>query len=80
MLDDSSASNHILTVVTGPQVVPGSTYDPLAQHYATVRLICDVLGLPLLGYAQFESPITGIWTAVVPTHQHSWGTLKTIYR
>jgi hypothetical protein len=78
--DDSSASNHILTVVTGPKVVPGSTYDPVAQHYATVRMICDVLGLPLLGYAQFEDPITGIWTAATPTQGTSWGTLKTIYR
>jgi hypothetical protein len=78
--DDSSASNHILTAVTGPHVIPGSTYDALALHYAVTRLIGDVLGLPLLGYAQFEAPIDGIWTAVVPTHGSSWGTLKTIYR
>jgi len=78
--DDSSASNHILTVVYGPKVLPGSTWDPVAQHYATVRMISDVLGLPLLGYAQFEDPITGIWVAATPTHGHSWGTLKTIYR
>jgi acid phosphatase len=78
--DDDSASNHILTAVVGARVIPGSTYDPLAQHYAVTRLICDVLGLPLLGYGQFEVPIDGIWTAVVPTHGSSWGTLKTIYR
>jgi len=78
--DDNSASNHILTAVVGPRVIAGSTYDALAQHYAVTRLICDVLGLPLLGYGQFEVPIDGIWTAVVPTQGASWGTLKTIYR
>jgi len=78
--DDNSASNHILTVVSGPKVIPGSAYDPLAQHYAVTRLISDVLGLPLLGYGQFEAPIDGIWTSVVSTQRSSWGTLKTIYR
>lgn len=78
--DDNSASNHILTVLTGPRVIPGSAYAPLAQHYAVVRLISDVLGLPLIGYGQLESPIEGIWTAPVPAHGKSWGVLKTIYR
>lgn len=78
--DDDSSSQHILTAVAGAKVLAGSTWAPLAQHYAVTRLICDVLGLPQLGYGQFEAPIDGIWTEPVPTHPTSWGTLKTIYR
>ena len=78
--DDGTAGNRILTSVIGPQVIPGSTYAPLATHYAVTRLICDVLGLPLVGYGLLEAPILGIWQTPVSTLSPSWGALKTIYR
>jgi len=79
--EDSGASgNHILTALAGTRVIAGSTYAPLATHYATTRLICDVLGLPLVGYGLFEQPVLGIWHSPVPARSPSWGAMKTIYR
>lgn len=78
--DDGSSSNHILTALAGPKVIPGSTYTPVATHYANARLLCDVLGLPIIGFGIFEQPILGIWQAPVPALAPSWGELKTIYR
>jgi acid phosphatase len=78
--DDEASSNHIYTVLSGPKVIPGSIWAPLAQHYAITRLISDVLGLPLIGFGQLEQPILGIWNTPVPARGTSWGLMKTIYR
>ena len=78
--DDEASSQHILTALTGPKVIPGSTYAPTATHYATARLVCDVLGLPVIGFGIFENPILGIWQAPTQTRPATWGVLKTIYR
>src|SRR3970282_1850844 len=67
--DDGTAGNHILTGLWGTRVIAGSTYTPLATHYAVTRLISDVLGLPLIGYGALEQPILGIWHSPVPAHE-----------
>jgi len=58
---DSPDRQHILTVLVGPPVNPGSSYGSVASHYAVTRLICETLGLPLLGLARVEPTIVGIW-------------------
>ena len=78
--DDEASSQHILTALVGQKVIPGSTYTPLATHYANSRLICDVLGLPVLGFGIFENPILGIWQAPTQARPATWGLLKTSYR
>jgi acid phosphatase len=78
--DDTSSSQHILTVFVGPKVIPGAVYDPTIRHYTVTKLICDVLGIEVLGYGIFEEPILGIWNDVTASRGTSWGRLKTIYR
>jgi len=78
--DDSSNQNHILTVIAGGQVVPGAVSNQLVYHYTVLRTICDALGLPAVGAAFSELPITGIWQDPVPVARRSWGQVKTIYR
>jgi acid phosphatase len=78
--DDGTASQHILTVLNGPKVVPGSTYAPTATHYALSKLISELLGLPVLGFGIFENSVTGIWLSPTDAHGKTWGRLKTIYR
>ena len=78
--DDNSASNHILTVFAGGRVIPGVVSNQNVNHYTVVRTICDALGLPAVGAAFSELPITGIWNEVVPVAGQSWGRVKTIYR
>ena len=50
------------------------------NHYTVVRTICDALGLPAVGAAFSEVPITGIWLNPVPVAGRSWGRVKTLYR
>jgi acid phosphatase len=78
--DDSSASNHILTVFVGPQVVTGASSAQTLNHFTLNRMICEALGLPTMGSARFEASVTGVWKAVVPTNATSWGHVKSIYR
>jgi hypothetical protein len=78
--DDGSSSNHILTALVGPKVIPGSTYTPVANLYAVSRLISEMLDLPILGFGVLEESIIGIWEGVTPTRGTSWGEVKTIYR
>jgi len=78
--DDSSQSNQILTVFAGGLVLPGSSTHQTVNHYTVVRTICDALGLPPVGAAFSEVPITGIWQDPTPVTRGSWGRLKTVYR
>ena len=40
--DDTSSSDHILTVFVGPKVIPGAVYASTVRHYTVTKLICDV--------------------------------------
>ena len=65
--DDNSAGNHILTVFSGPTVLPGVTSTGTTTHYRLVRTICDALGITPFANASSETPITDIWTPFTPT-------------
>jgi acid phosphatase len=78
--DDSSASNHILTVFSGPRVVPGSLVTRHVDHYTVCRTISDLLGLPSFGLSVGETPITEIWTKPTAATRTAWGGLKLLYR
>ena len=66
--DDISANNHILTVLVGPQVIPGIQSAQVVNHYTVVRMICEALGFPTFQRSNTEASITGVWKAAVPTH------------
>ena len=78
--DDSASQNHILTVFAGGLVIPGSTTNQTVNHYTVLRTVCEALGLPAVGAAFSELPITGIWLDPTPTVRRSWGRVKTLYR
>lgn len=54
-----SSTNHIVTIMSGPMVVPGS-YAQYITHYNVLRLIESSLGLPLLGSSASATPISGV--------------------
>ena len=60
--DNGSSANHIATVLVGPMVQPG-TSDQRVDHYAVLRTLEDMYGLPPLGKAAGAAPLSGIWTA-----------------
>lgn len=78
--DDSSADNHILTVLAGGLVIPGSSVTRLVTHRTLVRTVTDALGLAPFGGAVTESPIDGVWYLPTPVLPTSWGALKLTYR
>jgi acid phosphatase len=78
--DDNSASNHILTVFSGQQVVPGSTLARRVDHYTVCKTISDLLGIASFGLSAFETPITEIWMKPTAANGARWGTLKVRYR
>jgi phosphatidylinositol-3-phosphatase len=80
--DDTSASNHILTVFSGPQVVSGSTETRHVDHYTVCKTIADLLGVPSagLGLSAFETPISEIWMKPTAANGARWGSLKVRYR
>jgi acid phosphatase len=59
--DDGNAGNHILTMIAGAGVRPG-TYSQKITHYNVLRTLEDLYGLAPLGAAASAAPITGIWT------------------
>jgi acid phosphatase len=59
--DDFGASNHIATILTGAHVRPGATFGARTDHYSTLRLIEDSLGLAHLGAAATARQVTGTW-------------------
>jgi len=78
--DDSSASNHILTALVGPVVIPGVQSTQVVNHYTIVRMICEALGFPTFQRATQEASIAGVWKAVTPAQRKNWGQIKAIYR
>lgn len=78
--DDNSAGNRVLTVFAGPAVNPGALSGQLITHYTLNRMICEALGLPIMGQGTSEASITGVWSAAVPTRKSSWGRVKAFYR
>jgi phosphatidylinositol-3-phosphatase len=60
--DESSAplSNHIPTLFVGPMVRPGRYAEPIT-HYAVLRTIEDMYGLPHAGHAGEVQPIVECW-------------------
>jgi hypothetical protein len=65
--DESSAplSNHIPTLFVGPMVRPGRYAEPIT-HYAVLRTIEDMYGLPHAAHAADVQPIVDCWR-VPPT-------------
>lgn len=59
--DDFGAANKIATVLSGAHVRPGATFGARADHYATLRLIEDSVGLGHLGGAANARQVTGVW-------------------
>ena len=60
--DDFGTANRIATVLYGAHVRPGSTFAGHADHYATLRLIEDSLGLGPLGGAATATRLTAQMT------------------
>jgi acid phosphatase len=60
--DESSAplTNHIPTLFVGPMVRPGRYPEPIT-HYAVLRTIEDMYGLPHAGHAAEVQPIVDCW-------------------
>ncbi len=58
--DDSTASNHVLTLFVGPMAKPGK-YTQTINHYNVLRTIEQMYKLPYLGKAATATPITNIW-------------------
>ncbi len=60
--DESNAAltNHIPTLFVGPMVRPGSYAEPIT-HYAVLRTIEDMYGLPHAGHAADVQPIVDCW-------------------
>ena len=52
---------HVLTVVTGPLVKPGTTSAAHYTHPSTLRTLEDGLGLPLLSGARRVHAFRSIW-------------------
>lgn len=58
--NDSSPGNRIFTLVGGAGVRPGSYPEPVT-HYRLLRTVEALEGLPGIGRAAAEAPVTGIW-------------------
>lgn len=58
--DDGGAANHILTIIAGQPVRPGS-YGEQITHYSILRTIEGIYGLPYAGAAAHAPPVPGIW-------------------
>ncbi|HWD06306.1 MAG TPA: alkaline phosphatase family protein [Amycolatopsis sp.] len=58
--EDGSATNGIPLSFTGPMVRPG-TYPEPVDHYRLLRTVEALYGLPALGHAAAQTPITDVW-------------------
>ncbi|HEX5190541.1 MAG TPA: alkaline phosphatase family protein [Streptosporangiaceae bacterium] len=58
--DDGGNANHIATIITGQQVMPGRYHLPI-DHYNVLRTIEQAYGLPFRGLTRTHYPITSIW-------------------
>ncbi len=59
--DDSSAGNHITTLVAGAHV-PTSTFPARVNHYGVLRTLLDAFGLPAFAGAVGVVAVTGVWS------------------
>lgn len=59
--DDSSASNNIVTIFSGANIVPGS-YGETTGHYRMLATLESMYGLAPLGGAIGLTPISDIWS------------------
>ncbi|WP_344655630.1 alkaline phosphatase family protein [Catenulispora subtropica] len=59
--DDFTEANVIPTIIVGAGVKPGPTAQHI-DHYAMLRTLEDLYGLPHAGASAQAAPITGIWT------------------
>jgi acid phosphatase len=59
--DEGSQANGIVTLLVGPMVRAGATSDQYVDHFGMLRTLEDMFGLPALGKAAGEKPISGIW-------------------
>ena len=58
----SPSSNHILTILYGDSIEPGTTSDRKYNHYSLLRLVEDRFGLGNLGENDAQAPaISGVW-------------------
>lgn len=78
--DDSTEGNRIMTIMIGPHVIPGASSARTVYHYTMLRTIGDALGIPPVGGAFNEAPITDVWQVPVAARHESWGALKIRYR
>lgn len=53
--------SHVLTVLAGPLVRPGSRSATRYDHYALERTLASGFGLPPLAHARTARTISGIW-------------------
>jgi hypothetical protein len=58
--DPPQQPEHVLTVVSGPHVSPG-TFAGRYDHYSLLRTLEDGFGLPALRHARTAHPFAGIW-------------------
>jgi acid phosphatase len=59
--DDSTAGNHITTLVAGAHV-PTGTFRARVNHYGVLRTLLDAFGLPAFSGAVGAVAITGVWS------------------
>jgi hypothetical protein len=57
--DDSSASNHIATIVAAPSTVPGTVSATRFDHYSMLRTTEEMLGLGFVGNAATAASMRG---------------------
>jgi acid phosphatase len=57
---DYIGKNRIATIFVGAMVQPGESAQRI-NHYTLLRLISEMVGLPLLGESANEATITGVW-------------------
>jgi hypothetical protein len=58
--DDFRGENHIVTILVGPMVKPGTNSQRI-NHYNVLRTMLDFYGLPSLGASRDAEAIKGIW-------------------
>jgi len=57
---NDTSTNQIATLFVGPMVQPGDDSTPI-DHYAVLRTLEDMYGVPPTGNATLAAPITDIW-------------------
>lgn len=58
--DNGREGNHVATMFVGERVVRGKSAQ-LINHYALLRTVLEMYGLPALGESKDQKSITGVW-------------------